>query len=164
LALQVVEGCPGAGNHLFFTSRSKRGARPDALHADAPISGYSKGKADLDAVVASLAAPRRARYCIDSSIAMILCAEFTGFWSGTRCKAVRTRRRDSCSAVQIRGIYGAPLVIFNPVGRPAAVRARRVPKARGTSLVRAALESARRSSPGAVPSIAPKYDGSHHAA
>lgn len=55
LALELIERCPRTGRHVF-TSRSRRGANRGERHSDAPISGYSKAKVDLDKVIAKLAA------------------------------------------------------------------------------------------------------------
>lgn len=54
LARRVLEQCPQSGNHVF-TSRRKRGAMPDEPDADAPLSGYSAAKAELDEITAVLA-------------------------------------------------------------------------------------------------------------
>jgi integrase len=54
LALHVLSDCPERGSHVF-TSRSRRGARLGDTEVDAPLSGYSKAKAELDEIVAKLA-------------------------------------------------------------------------------------------------------------
>lgn len=55
LALSILRDCPKVGKHVF-TTRRKRGASADAMDADAPLSGYSDAKEELDHVVADLAA------------------------------------------------------------------------------------------------------------
>jgi len=54
LAMNILGDCPRGGAHVF-TSRRRRGAKAGDTEADAPISGFSKAKAMLDATAAELA-------------------------------------------------------------------------------------------------------------
>jgi len=55
LAWHELEACPRHGAHVF-TSRSRRGGTVGDTPVDAPLSGYSDAKEELDAIATKLAA------------------------------------------------------------------------------------------------------------
>ena len=51
---RILTECPRHGRHVF-TSKRKRGAKKNETDADAPLSGFSQAKAELDTAMAVLA-------------------------------------------------------------------------------------------------------------
>lgn len=56
LAVAILAACPRKGSYVFTTRRARRHPGTAAEPCDAPISGFSKAKADLDSAVAAIAA------------------------------------------------------------------------------------------------------------
>ena len=58
LTRRILKGLPEAGTHVFTTRNKRRDSATGASSSDAPISGFSKAKRDIDAAILALCSTR----------------------------------------------------------------------------------------------------------